>query len=67
VVTKDRVSWRRSYGPHWARVLVTPGAHVVDANGLAIRVVVEAHSQCTVLVENDGSANELRNISPPRV
>ena len=62
VVTKDRVSWRRDYGPHWARVLVSPGVHVVDANGLQIRVVVDAHSQQTVVVEADGHVG---NISPP--
>jgi hypothetical protein len=55
VVTKDRVSWRRGYGRHWARVLVTPGAHVVDANGLAVRVTVDAGAQCMVVVEADGT------------
>jgi hypothetical protein len=65
VVTKDRVSWRRAYGPHWARVLVTPGAHVVDANGLEIHVAVDANSQCTVLVEADASQSG-GNLSPSR-
>jgi hypothetical protein len=55
VVTKDRVSWRRGYGRNWARVLVTPGIHVVDANGLAIRVNVEANRQYMVVVDADGS------------
>lgn len=52
VVTKDRVSWRRGYGAHWARVLVSPGPHIVDANGMQIRVLVEANSQCTVVVDS---------------
>lgn len=53
VMTDDRVTWRVAYGPWWARVLVAPGAHVVNANGLEIRVLVEANTQCLVVVEND--------------
>ena len=33
----------------------TLGVHVVDANGLAIRVTVETNTQCMVVVEADGS------------
>jgi hypothetical protein len=52
VLTDDRVSWRRSYGPWWARILVAPGAHEVDANGLSIKVLIDPKHQCTVVVEN---------------
>ena len=56
VITDDRVSWRRAYGPWWARVLVAPGAHEVDANGLSIQVLIDPKHQCTVVVENGNLA-----------
>jgi len=52
VITDDRVSWRKGYGQWWARVLVPPGAHEVDANGLSIKVLIDPKHQCTVVVEN---------------